>query len=70
MGSCAIRQSSKSSSFKPTSLTGIKETLKIPTKFTASQARQFIYTAKDAKAPILNLYINPLYIKRSVKSTL
>lgn len=70
MGSCAVRQSRKSSSSKPTSITEIKETLRISSKFTASEARYLIFSSKDAKAPILNLYINPLYIKRALKSTL
>ncbi|OMJ74867.1 hypothetical protein SteCoe_26120 [Stentor coeruleus] len=70
MGSCAIRQNRKSSGFKLTNATEIKETQRIHPKITSLEARHLILKNKDAKAPILNLCINPLYLKRTLNITL
>lgn len=67
MGSCVLRQKRMPVDTKPQSITDGKNCFKMNKNLLSAEARYLIYEAKDSKAPILNLQINPLYLKRVVK---
>lgn len=69
MGSCALKQNKKYSELKRSSIVDTKCTLELYKPYRTHEARNQIFSAKDAKAPRLNIHINPLYMKRIAKNT-
>ncbi|OMJ94310.1 hypothetical protein SteCoe_2508 [Stentor coeruleus] len=67
MGSCVLRQKKMITKTKPQRLTDVMNNFKVDRKLMSAEARNLIYEIKDSKAPVLNLLINPLYLKRIVK---
>ncbi|OMJ75075.1 hypothetical protein SteCoe_25850 [Stentor coeruleus] len=68
MGSCVIRQKRIPVETRPQSFNDAMNCFNMNKKLMSAEARCLIYEIKDSKAPILNLQINSLYLKRIVKN--
>ena len=69
MGSCVSNHYKGHLASKITSLSDLKLVVKPRVRYISLNQRQEIFLAKDAKAPLLNLTSNCLYIKRKERAT-